>query len=227
MTQKNISRYPECKPAGDGDSHGSVSVSSINTTSWQLSPTMQHSDVISSIEASSSTYSTPYAPTQATEPLNGQYSTSQGNGSFQAQHDASTSLAGHQQESISYPGGIMASHEQSPQQSATPGSYTALQLQRPLDPNLTINGTPKQPGVFEHQPASLGMPRPAKQPKLNTLVKSENTAKGDGKLRTRSKTGCLTCRKRRVKVSLGIYFHCVLLCVKVLFSIFILTCMLL
>jgi len=56
---------------------------------------------------------------------------------------------------------------------------------------FTANGTPIQEGVFEHHPANLNPSKPSK------MQKTEN---GSSKTRhSRSRTGCYTCRSRRVK----------------------------
>ena len=73
----------------------------------------------------------------------------------------------------------------------------------PPDPRFTINGTPKQDGVFEFHPGE----KPAKirkksHPTQRNPLKApqeRSTSTSDKPRAPRSRTGCLTCRHRRMK----------------------------
>jgi hypothetical protein len=85
------------------------------------------------------------------------------------------------------------------------GSLTqSKQTQTPLTADSDVSfATQTQPAPTrsDHQPSGTHAARPAKTARITNTNGDASKAKT---LRTRSKTGCLTCRKRRVKVSISV-----------------------
>jgi hypothetical protein len=79
------------------------------------------------------------------------------------------------------------------------GLPDTVEVKPPPNPFLTANGTPKQEGVFEHRPLEPHM-KVKVTPKTPPSAIKRTRQKGI----TRSRTGCLTCRSRRMKVGFQI-----------------------
>ena len=85
-----------------------------------------------------------------------------------------------------------------------------LAKQMPIsNPYRTANGTPKQEGVFEHNPNAPAPPKPSRKARAKASKTKAAEAVIPGAppekkrrlvLNGRSRTGCMTCRSRRLKV---------------------------
>lgn len=79
-------------------------------------------------------------------------------------------------------------------------------LPRVTDSHVTVNGTPKQPGIFETRPAGTESKSTYKpQQRYIAIPRSTSQYSQDGDsekkpIHSRTKDGCMACRSRRVKV---------------------------